>query len=154
MGMPALVQRGLAKLCNRDEMSERSGMYVAHTGKENCRSFLESVVSPRFLQRNSEFSRPYALQSARQSSALPQAHTIAHGPRWTRREQIEIDGQMYDVCVTIRGDGYVGVWICRECGEHGAAALKSSTADQASTRAQIDLCNHHNFVHRGPRKPK
>jgi len=94
------------------------------------------------------------LQSTRQSSAYPSANAADHGPRWTRREQIEIDSQMYDVCVTIRDGAYVGVWICRECGEHGASALKSSTADQASTRAQIDLCNHHNFIHRGPRKPK
>ena len=106
------------------------------------------------LQSNCpSFLRPYALRSARQSSAYSTDAT-GHGPRWTRREQIEIDGQMYDVCVTVRGDDYVGVWICRECGEHGISALKRSTADQASTRAQIDLCDHHNFVHRRARKLK
>ena len=101
-----------------------------------------------------ELSETVRVQFTRQSSAYPSAGATGHGPRWTRREQIEIDGQMYDVCVTVRGGEYVGVWICRECGEHGASALKSSTADQASTRAQIDLCNHHNLVHRLPRKPK
>ena len=109
----------------------------------------------RVLRWNSpSFLRPFALRSTRQSSAPPSADATAHGPRWTRREQIEIDGQMYDVCVTVRGAEYVGVWICRECGEHGASALKNSTADQASTRAQIDLCSHHNFVHRRSRNPK
>ena len=100
------------------------------------------------------FLRLYALQSTRQSSAYPPVDASGRGPHWTRREQIEIDGQMYDVCVTVRDGEYIGVWICRECGEHGASALKSSAADQASTRAQIDLCNHHNVVHRIPCKPK
>ena len=121
---------------------------------KNRRCFLEPFGSPRLTVEFLSFLRPYALQSTRQSSAYPSVDATGHGPRWTRREQIEIDGQMYDVCVTVRGGEYVGVWICRECGEHGASALKSSTADQASTRAQIDLCNHHNFVHRRPRKRK
>jgi ribosomal protein L37AE/L43A len=49
---------------------------------------------------------------------------------------------------------FVGVWMCQECGKHGVSNHKTSTADQASTRALIDLCVHHNLVHRRPRKPK
>jgi hypothetical protein len=94
------------------------------------------------------------VQTRQHSLTFPLIEAADDGPRWTRREQIEIDGQMYDVRVTVRGDDFVGVWICRECGEHGASARTSSTADQASTRAQIDLCNHHNFAHRLARKAK
>ena len=139
-------------------MSERAGMDLAKPSDSREVKAAEVFLSPlplRVLRWNfPSFLRPYALQSTRQSSAYPSAGVTGHGPRWTRREQIEIDCQMYDVCVTVRGDDFVGVWICRECGEHAASAIKSSTADQASTRAQIDLCNHHNFVHRRPRKPK
>lgn len=60
-------------------------------------------------------------------------------PGWTRREQIELDGLKFDICVAASGGECIGVWKCRDCGEHGASARKNSTADQASTRAQIDL---------------
>ena len=139
-------------------MSERAGMDLAQPSDirevNTAAVFLSPLASPRLQWNFPSFLRPYALQSTRQSSAYSSTDATDHGPRWTRREQIEIDRQMYDVCVTVRGGEYIGVWICRECGEHGVSALKSSTADQASTRAQIDLCNHHNFVHRRPHKPK
>ena len=147
---------------------------LARTKETECRSQLAQALralawsGPQFWARTSwesSFSgvwrcdpplllRTPALQRPRHIAEVQHVDATDHGPRWTRREQVEIDGLKYDICVTVRRDEYVGVWMCRDCGEHGAAVLKNSTADQASTRAQIDLCAHHNSVHRRPRKPK
>jgi hypothetical protein len=86
------------------------------------------------------------------TAATPTSNAIHSDSSWTRGEQIELDGLKYDICVVARKVEFVGVWLCQECGEHGASNHKTSTADQASTRALIDLCVHHNFVHRRPRK--
>ena len=85
------------------------------------------------------FSALVALQSTRQTAATPMADATDPVPGWTRREQIELDGLKFDICVAASGGECIGVWKCRDCGEHGASARKNSTADQASTRAQIDL---------------
>jgi hypothetical protein len=104
--------------------------------------------------RNARYLRAHPLKSTPPTATVLPAESSDRGPRWMRREQIEIDGLQYEVCVTVRGGEYVGVWVCRDCGEHAASVFKNSTADQASTRAQIDLCAHHNLIHRRPRKPK
>ena len=108
----------------------------------------------RGCRKQSTFFRPIILPSRTLTAATPTSNAIHSDSNWTRREQIELDGLKYDICVVGRKGEFVGVWMCQECGEHGASNHKTSTADQASTRALIDLCVHHNLVHRRLRKPK
>lgn len=108
----------------------------------------------RVSSENSAYLGLIILPSKHRTAANLIMEATDLAPRWARREQIELDGLKYDICVAARGGAYIGVWMCRECGEHGASSSKISRADQASTRAQIDLCAHHNLVHRRPRRPK
>ncbi len=101
--------------------------------------------------------RPFlqvALSHTPEHHAVARANPADDGPGWARREQTEIDGLQYDIWVTVRGHAYVGVWICRDCGVHGMSRGENHTADQASARAQLGLCDHHKSVHRRPRNPK
>jgi hypothetical protein len=75
-------------------------------------------------------------------------------PGWTRRERFRLDGVRYDVYVAARRTGYCGVWVCVDCGEHGASPVTDATADEAHTRAKISLCVHHKQSHQRPCKPK
>jgi hypothetical protein len=72
--------------------------------------------------------------------------------QWTRREQVELNGLKYDITVRKSGNEYSATWFCQECQQHGASTLKSSTPEQASERAQINLFAHHTLVHADPSK--
>lgn len=100
------------------------------------------------------FLRAIQLLMSQQTITTSLAQSTARFPGWTRHEQIELDRQEYDICVAARGGKYIGVWVCRDCGVHGASTYKHPTVGQASTRAKIDLCAHHNLVHRRLRKPR
>jgi hypothetical protein len=69
-------------------------------------------------------------------------------PGWTRRERFRLEGVRYDVYVATCKNGYCGVWVCVDCGEHGASPVNDSTADEAHTRAKISLCVHHKKAHK------
>jgi hypothetical protein len=75
-------------------------------------------------------------------------------PGWTRRERFRLDGVRYDVYVAACRKGYCGVWVCVDCGEHGASPVNDSTPDEAHTRAKISLCVHHKQAHRRRSKPR
>jgi len=94
------------------------------------------------------------LRGSNQNAPDEAATAAGARPRWTRREQVELDGLQYDIYVAAREGRFIGVWLCPECGEHGAVQRESPTPAQASTKAQIALCTHHNLTHRRPRKPK
>jgi hypothetical protein len=66
---------------------------------------------------------------------------------WIQRKQIEMDNMKYDITVVESGGEYSATWNCRECGERGASALKSASAEQAIERAQVNLYAHHTLVH-------
>jgi hypothetical protein len=58
-----------------------------------------------------------------------------------------MDNVKYDITVAESGGEYSATWKCRECGERGASALKSTSAEQAMERAQVNLYAHHTLVH-------
>jgi hypothetical protein len=66
---------------------------------------------------------------------------------WTHRKQIKLDHMKYEIGVTESGGVYSATWVCLACGERGASALKSSSAEQAIERAQANLYAHHTLVH-------
>jgi hypothetical protein len=79
--------------------------------------------------------------------------TVELRSEWARREQYRLDAVRYDVYVATRNGGYRGVWVCLDCGEHGSSKPQDSI-DQASAKAQLALCAHHNKHHRPVRKPR
>jgi hypothetical protein len=66
---------------------------------------------------------------------------------WTQRKQMELEKVKYDITVAESGGEYSAMWTCLECGERGATALKSDSAQQAMERAQVNLYAHHTLVH-------
>jgi hypothetical protein len=69
---------------------------------------------------------------------------------WIQRKQIEMDNLKYDITVAASGGEYSATWTCLECGERGATALKSASAEQAMERAQVNLYAHHTLEHSEP----
>ena len=76
------------------------------------------------------------------------------GTGWKRLKQVEVDGVIYDICVTERGGMYRAAWVCSECCEQGAWAPTSGTAAQAIDLAEIGLRIHHALVHLPSRRVK
>jgi hypothetical protein len=66
---------------------------------------------------------------------------------WKQRKQIELDDVRYEIAVGESGGEYSARWTCTQCGERGASALKSATAEQAFARAETNLYAHHTLVH-------
>jgi hypothetical protein len=91
---------------------------------------------------------------SRQSSPDPTPDATGYCPGWARNEQVELEGMQYYIYVAAHKGEFIGIWQCQECCEHGTSELTSESADQASIRAQIALCSHHNSTHRRPRKPR
>lgn len=75
-------------------------------------------------------------------------------PAWTRRERFRLDGVRYDVYVAACKKGFCGVWVCVDCGEHGASPVNDSSPEEAHSRAKISLCVHHKQAHRRRSKPR
>jgi hypothetical protein len=66
---------------------------------------------------------------------------------WMQRKQMELDNVKYDITVAESGGEYTATWTCLDCGEQGASALKSASAQQAMERAQVNLYAHHTLEH-------
>jgi hypothetical protein len=66
---------------------------------------------------------------------------------WTHGKQMELDNVKYEIIVSESGGEFSAAWTCLECGERGASALKSDTAEQAIERAETNLYAHHTLVH-------
>jgi hypothetical protein len=66
---------------------------------------------------------------------------------WTHRKQIELDHVKYEIRIAKTGREYSATWVCLECGQRGATALKSSSVEKATERAQANLYAHHTLVH-------
>jgi hypothetical protein len=95
-----------------------------------------------------------------QDSTMPESLANANpdladsSPGWTRRERFRLDGVRYDVYVAACRNGYCGVWVCVDCGEHGASPVNDTTPEEAHARAKISLCVHHKQAHRRRSKPR
>ncbi len=85
---------------------------------------------------------------------IAQPEVVDSNPVWTRRERFRLDGVRYDVYVAARKRGYCGIWVCVDCGEHGASPVTDSAAEEAHTRAKISLCVHHKQAHQRLNKPR
>jgi len=73
---------------------------------------------------------------------------------WTREEQVDLDGVMYDICVAEHNGEFQAVSVCNECCEQVSINLGSSSAKKARDRAIVGLELHHDSVHRRARKPR
>jgi hypothetical protein len=67
---------------------------------------------------------------------------------WTRREQVTLDGVTYEIIIRQANGGFFGAWECAACNAGGESGLQSSSAEQASERAQVSLYAHHILAHR------
>jgi hypothetical protein len=74
--------------------------------------------------------------------------------QWSREEQVELDGVIYDICVAKHGSDFLAVSVCNECCEQVSINLGSSSPKKARDRAVVGLQLHHDSVHRLPRKPR
>jgi hypothetical protein len=69
-------------------------------------------------------------------------------PGWARRERFRLDGVRYDIYVAARNQGYCGIWVCVDCGEHGSSPIIDRTPEEAHARSKLSLCVHHKLNHR------
>ena len=74
--------------------------------------------------------------------------------QWTREQQIDLDGIIYDICVAKHDGKFLAVSVCNECCEQVSINLGSSSVKKAKDRAIVGLRLHHDSVHRLPRKPR
>jgi hypothetical protein len=74
--------------------------------------------------------------------------------QWTPKEQVDLDGVIYDICVAKHDGRFLAVSVCNDCCEQVSINLGSSTAKKAREQAMVGLELHHNSVHRPVRKPR
>src|SRR3954451_18143331 len=68
--------------------------------------------------------------------------------QWTREEQVDLDGIIYDICVAKHGKKFLAVSVCNKCCEQVSINLGSSTAKAAREHAIVGMELHHDSVHR------
>jgi hypothetical protein len=93
-----------------------------------------------------------AYQSA--ASKIAEAKSPSWPHQWTREEQVEVDGVIYDICVAKHNGEFLAVSVCNECCEQVSINLGSSSAKKARNRAIVGLELHHHSVHGRLRKPR
>jgi hypothetical protein len=84
-----------------------------------------------------------------QNAAARCAHALAtnSSPERRRCKHIDVGDVRYEIAVYDFDENYRAEWICDRCGESGAWAPISATADGAIELAELALKIHHTLVH-------
>jgi hypothetical protein len=84
----------------------------------------------------------------------PEASCASWPHQWTREQQVDLDGIIYDICVAEHGGRFLAVSVCNECCEQVSINLGSSSAKAAREHAIVGMQLHHDATHHFVRKPR